>query len=270
MFFVRASIEHFSQGCLARVLRLESPCQEEVMTWPNRKKQIEFVNATDRTLTFLVLPTSWSISAIREVAVGIAAQGVTLDVAIKRAVEQSILAEATNPQVFQVPPLRQSEPLRAGQRCPYRTCHLANNTGSEARVVLITVDGPILTVWHSRIVPHRTRVAILPVQFSDEMTPTLGPHRYDDLATGEASVMNIALLAISRGLQLPVERAPVSSTLQLPVNHTRAFLGLWPALQSLQDTCNTVDRNSLACIVVVLLVIPCATLLNFWVDNPQA
>ena len=192
VFFVRASIDHFSQGCLSKKVNLHNSIHVETVTWPKRpgRKEIEFVNATTRALTFLVLPTSWSHKATQSVEMGVEVEGLSANVAISRAVEQAILEEATDPHLFQVPAFKLNEPPRAGQECPYYTCRLAEKTGFEARVVLITVEGPTVLVWSSSIVSHRTRVAILPGQFSEGMIPLLGEHKYDDL------IMNVVLIAM--------------------------------------------------------------------------
>ena len=213
MFFIRASIDHFSQGCLAKKIRLDSPCHDEIVTWPKRpgKKQIEFVNATSKALTFLVLPTTWSHQAIQSVAMGVEMEGLSTNLAISRAMEQAILEEATDPQVFALPALKLHGPLRAGQECPFRTCTLAKQTGFEARVALISVEKTTVSVWDYRIVGHRTRVTILPGQFSEGMFPLLGRHQFDDLAQGAMCVMKVALRAMCHGLHLPVKKAPVST-----------------------------------------------------------
>ena len=212
VFFVRASIDHFSQGCLAKKINPHSSIHVETVTWPKRpgRKEIEFVNATRRALAFLVLPTSWSQKAIQSVEMGVEVEGFSTNVAISRAVEQAILEEATDPQLFQVPALELNNPPRAGQKCPYDTCRLANKTGFDAKVVLITVEGPTVSVWNSRIVSHRTRVAILPRQFSEGMSPLLGRHKYDDLTQGGACIMNVVLIAMLKG-KLLATKSPVST-----------------------------------------------------------
>ena len=167
VFFIRASIDHFSQGCLAKNINPHSSIHIETVTWPKRpgRKEIEFVNATRRALTFLVLPTTWSQKAIQSVATGVAVEGLSANMAISRVVEQAILGAATDPQIFQIPALKPNKLAIAGQECPYETCRLTNNTGSEARVVLITVEDRTVSVWNYRNVGCRTRVAILPGQF---------------------------------------------------------------------------------------------------------
>lgn len=203
MFFVRASVNHFSRWCLARSINLESAYEDQIVTWPWRpgRKELEFVNATDRTLTFLVLPTTWSNKAVVAIATGLTVEKVGAHLAIEKAVEQSILEEATHPQVFQVPCTKKERPLRAGEMCPSSSCRLANSTGNQARAALITMDGSSVAVWNYRIIHHRTRVVILPGQFSDGMFPTLGRHKLVDLEQGSICFMDIALTAMAKSLQ---------------------------------------------------------------------
>lgn len=213
MFFVRASIDHFSQGCLAKTIQPESAYHEETAIWPFRpgKRELEFVNTTDRPLVFLVMPTSWSNKATHAVAMGLAWEGLEAHVAISRAIEQSILAEATHPQILQVPCNKRKGDPRAGQICPYATCRLAKSTGNEARVALITADSQTVAVWDYRIVRHKTRLAILPGQFSEGMIPILGEHKRDELAKGALCLMDVALMATVKGLRLSKTHAPVST-----------------------------------------------------------
>ena len=119
VFFIRASIDHFSQGCLAKKINPHSSIHVETVTWPKRpgRKEIEFVNATTRALMFLVLPTSWSQKAIQSVEMGVEVEGFSVNLAISRVVSQGILEEATDPQLFQIPALELNEPLKAGQMC---------------------------------------------------------------------------------------------------------------------------------------------------------
>ena len=192
---------------------MESAYEDLFVTWPRRpgKKELDFVNATDRALIILVLPTTWSNKAVQSVAAGVAMEHLGAHVAISNAVEQSILEEATQPQVFQVPCSRQNEPLQPGQKCPSSSCRLADSTGYEARVALITTEDNTVAVWNYRIVGHKTRVVILPGQFSEGMVPTLGRHTCDDLVQGSMCIMNIALMALAKSLQRNGRNAPVST-----------------------------------------------------------
>lgn len=212
MFFLRTNVNHFSQWCLGRTINLQSPYDDQVVTWPRRpgRKEMEFVNATDRTLLFLVLPTTWSNGAVNSIATGLNVENLGMHLAISKAIEQSILEEATQPQVFQLRGPNTNGPLRVGQMCPTCTCWLSESTGYEARVVLMTIDGPFVAVWNSRIVRHRTRVVILPGQFSDDMIPMLGRHKYDDLGQGSKCPLNIALAAMAKSFQRTDETSAVS------------------------------------------------------------
>ena len=182
-FFLRASINHFSQGCLGKNLYNASGYYDEKCKWPYRprNKEIEFVNATGRVLSFLVQPTTVSLSFRTKLAAGVGIQGVSANATTEKAKKEYILDQATQPQVLQV--IRNEtlqEPLQAGQRCPFMTFQLPECTGNEARVALMTT-GPeqaadFVEVWDSRIVKHKTRVVILPNRFSPGMIPTLGRH----------------------------------------------------------------------------------------------
>ncbi|CAM9398970.1 unnamed protein product [Scytosiphon promiscuus] len=204
-FFVRARVRHFSQVCLSKRVQLENAIHEDPVAWPSwappKRKQIGFVNATDGPLIFLVLPTSWSQKAIMSVAVGVAFEGLEARAAMSKAVRQSILAEATQPQILQVPCTKRRGNPRVGQAFPFATCTLPKATGGEARVALIRVIGDTVEVWDSRIVQQRTWVWVLPGQFSEGMMPLLGTHRRQDLAQGATCLMNIALMATAKGLQ---------------------------------------------------------------------
>lgn len=212
MFFVRAKIDHFSQGCLAKRISLESARYEEVawLGWRPHKKQVEFVNATDRPLIFLVLPTTWSNSTIKSVGISIA-YGVELESAISRASENSILHEATDPQLLQIPGSSTAVTgLRAGQACPFTICTLPKKTGAEARVALITADHKTVRVWDYRVVKHRTRMVVLPRQFSGGMVPLFGTYNRDELPK-KVSLTSIVLVAIAKDLQAYGQRSPVST-----------------------------------------------------------
>lgn len=148
--YVRAEIDHFSQGCLGKNILLEDAVLTERVSRFCRpyKKQVEFVNATRRTLTFLVLPTSWSHSAMTILAVRVG-------------VEQAILTAPTAPQVLQIPPRSAEGDPVGGERCPSDTCDLTANGGGEARVVMLTVEGgTAVSVWFSRNLKQKIRLTV--------------------------------------------------------------------------------------------------------------
>ena len=212
---MRARIDHFSQGCLAKKIQLENAIHEELVTWPSwappKKNQLGFVNVTNKPLIFLVLPTSWSNQAILSVAMGLAFEGLEASVAISKAVQKSILSEATHPQVLQVPCTQKKGSPKVGQVFPSATCTLPKVTGSEARVALITANSDTVEVWDYRIVQHRTWVWVLPGQFSEGMIPLLGRHHRRELAREEFCLMNVALVATAKGLQPANENVPIST-----------------------------------------------------------
>lgn len=205
-FFVRALVDHFSQGCLAKNIQPGSPYHEEVVSgfWGSPKKgQLEFVNATSRPLIFLVMPTSVSNTALHSFDAGVSVAEGGAHISMQKAVNQSVLLEAINPQVLQVGPrsagVSDGGP-RAGERCPYATCSLSKWTGREARVALITVDGNLVSVWNSRIIKQRTRVIVLPGQFVQGMLPLLGVHGTDGLVGGVESCVKIAVSVVGKHL----------------------------------------------------------------------
>lgn len=213
MFFFRAKIDHFSQGCLAKRIPLESASYEEVawLGWRPRRKEVEFINATDRPLIFLVLPTSWSHSTVMSAAMSIA-HGAELKAEISTASEKSILHEVTDPQLLQIPCSSTAvASLRAGQACPFTTCTLPEKTGAEARIALITADSQTVTVWYYRVVKQRTRMVVLPRQFSEGMLPLLGAHNRNELEKGVSSLTSIALMSIAKDMQASGQRPPVST-----------------------------------------------------------
>lgn len=211
MFFFRAKIDHFSQGCLAKRISLESAGYEEVawLGWRPHRKEVEFINATDRPLIFLVLPTSWSHSKINRVAITIASK---LKGELSKSGEKAILHEAMDPQLFQIPcSSKAAAGLKAGQMCPFRTCTLSEKTGAEARVALITANSETVTVWEYRVVKQRTRMVVLPRQFSEGMLPLLGTHNRDELPKGITCLKSIALMTIAKCMQASGQRSPVST-----------------------------------------------------------
>lgn len=215
MFFIRARIDHFSKWCLVKKIQLENAIYENPVTWPSwappTKRQLGFVNATSRPLIFLVLPTSWTHQAILSVATGVAIEGLEVNVAVSKAAAQSILPEATHPQVLQVPCTKREGDPRVGQSFPYRMCNLPKVTGSDARVALITTDSDRVQVWDYQIFQQRTWVWVLPGQFSEGMVPLLGTHVRDDLAPGATCLLNVALMATAKGLEPIRSTAPIST-----------------------------------------------------------
>ncbi|CAM9961212.1 unnamed protein product [Ectocarpus sp. 8 AP-2014] len=178
VFFMRAQFKHFTEGCLAKNLLLDNAVQTEVVRLGRpRKKQLEFINATNKTLTFLVLPTTWSNKDIKSLAlsVGVAEIG-EAKASIEWLIEQAVLTEAVAPQVLQIPPMNRQGTPKAGERCTSDYCDLPNSGGSEARVALVTVENETVSVWFSRNVRERTRLMVLPGQFSAGMNPQLGKH----------------------------------------------------------------------------------------------
>lgn len=206
-FFVRASVDHFSQGCLGKNIDTTSTYHQEVGSgfWGSPKKgELEFVNATSKRLMFIVLPTSISNNAFHTFEGGVGMAQAEAHLTIRRSVHQSVLPGAINPQVIQVPPRTITSVPQPGEKCPYATCQLSSWTGKEARVVLATVNDALVSVWDSRIVKQRTRVMVLPRLFDEGMTPAFGEHRTDGVNN---SCVSVAISATD----IHVEAAPLST-----------------------------------------------------------
>ncbi|CAM9234655.1 unnamed protein product [Ectocarpus fasciculatus] len=189
-FFIRAKVYHFSQGCLARKLNLQNNSLDVRVSFGRpSKKELEFVNATDRPLMFLVLPTSFSQGAITSIVLGAEIEGVGVNLAFDRALEQAILSAATECQVFSLAPRTRGGAPAAGEECPHAFRCLPKSAGSDARVALVTIDdGTTVSVWFSCIFWERTRYTVLPAQFSAEMNP-IGRRQF---APGAFSVVDTA------------------------------------------------------------------------------
>eukprot|EP00752_Nemacystus_decipiens_P004502 g4110.t1 len=93
VFFLRAKYRHFTEGCLAKTVVLDNAVQTETTKIGRpRKKQLEFINATNKTLTFLVLPTTWSNKDIKSLAVSVGVEEmVEAKVSIDRVMKQAVL-----------------------------------------------------------------------------------------------------------------------------------------------------------------------------------
>lgn len=209
VLFMRAKFSHFSEGCLAKEILLDNAIQTETTKIGRpRKKQLEFINATSKNLTFLVLPTTCSNKAIKSLAIGVGVEGIIeASACIDRAIEQAVLTEAMAPQVLQIPRRsRQGDP-NGGERCPSDICDLPNNGGGEARVALVTVENETVSVWFSRNVKERTRLMVLPGQFSVGMNPQLGEHRLPERSRCLVSSTFMA----TGGEPMSILNAPVST-----------------------------------------------------------
>ncbi|CAM9935835.1 unnamed protein product [Ectocarpus fasciculatus] len=201
-FFVRAKIHHFSQGCLARKLNLQnSSLDERVLFGRPSKRELEFVNATNRSLTFLVLPTSCSQSACTSIVLGAEMAGIGANVEISRALKKAVLFAATECLVVTVPPRETEGHPTVGETCPFETCTLPRNTGNEARVILATIDETTISLWFSRILVERTRFAVLPNQFSAKVPPVgqreFAPRDFSLVQTAGMSNSNAPVSTVS-------------------------------------------------------------------------
>lgn len=168
MFF-QASVSHFSQGCLGRKLNVQCPSQDRVVRIGRpRSRELEFVNATGKRLSFLVLPTRYSTSAVTSLALSLKAEGAGGGLDVQWAVEKGIMPSAMNYQIVPVSAKASgTTDLREGEECPYNTCTLSESTGAEAKVALVTVDSHFVYMWFNRILTERTQLVVLPKMFSD-------------------------------------------------------------------------------------------------------
>lgn len=209
MFCLRAKFGHFTEGCLARNILLDNAVQTEMSKIGRpRKKQLEFINATNKTLTFLVLPTTWSNKAIKSLAVSVGVEEIAeAKASVERAIEQAVLTEAMEPQVLQIPPMNRQGNPKGGEQCTWDVCDLPASGGGDARVALVTVENATVSVWFSRIVKERTRLMVLPGQFSAGMNPQLGKH---PLPQGSRCLVSNTFTATG-GEPMTVANAPVST-----------------------------------------------------------
>lgn len=160
----RAPINHFSRGFLGKRLNLQCAFQTEKL-WGSSK--LEFLNATPKKLFFLVLPTSYTASAVTSIALGLKAQELSGELDVKRAVERGLLQSAFDFQVIPVPARLEAEWLREGAECPYSPCTLPAFAKNQARVALVTVDDTFVYVWFNKLINSGTEVVVLPRMFSD-------------------------------------------------------------------------------------------------------
>lgn len=112
-------MDHFSRGYLGKKLNLQCNClAEPVWIRSPYKRHFEFVNATDKRVTFLVLPTGYSQSAITSLNLGVQVQGDGRNMAMERAVESIITEAATDCQAFTVSAKTTPGKPKIGQALP--------------------------------------------------------------------------------------------------------------------------------------------------------
>lgn len=219
-FFVRARINHFSEGCLATSVDMQCSYYEEVVRWRQwgrpRRREFQVLNATDRAIIILALPTGFSNKIVGTFTVGVNSSMIGMNTNIRRAVDQAMLSEGASPQMFQLAVRDGPEPPRAGDKCPYEYCSLSEWTGNEAKVALITASDSTMEVWDYRIIKGGTRIAVLPKRFSPGMRPLLGNFRRCDLPEGLTDI-EVALTAVGRvvlireGINLVASRVSTAS-----------------------------------------------------------
>lgn len=202
-FLLRGSIYHFSQGCLGRRINMNSPAYTDNLPsiLPRRRKEVEFINATDKCVGFVVLPTSWSLSKISEIALKVSAACVgELEAAVTRKIDEGITELALSPQVFSLPAHTASGQPVERELYPYRSCFFSESIdGQTVRVALFTREterrqsSPFwpfssesethtVTIWTFWDVPIGTRYAVLPPQFYPGVIPVMAayPCQKDD------------------------------------------------------------------------------------------
>lgn len=100
---------------------------------------------------FLLLPTSYSQRAITSIVLGAEIEGVGVNLAFNRALEQVILSAATECQVVSLSPRTSGGDPAEGEECPHAFCSISRSAGNEARVALVMVEGTTVSVWFSCI-----------------------------------------------------------------------------------------------------------------------
>lgn len=203
-FFVRARIHHFSKGYLGTSVDMQNSYHQEDMRWlrwgkPGRR-EIEVLNATDKAIIILALPTGVSNRIASEFIGSLEGSGVTVSLEMRRVVEQAILSSAVSPQMFQLPIRNTTETTRAGTKCTFDYCSLSKWTTNEATVALVTSDDDKVEVWDYKIIQGGTRHAVLPGRFSQGMRPLLGTFRRCELSE-TPSELELALEALRRSVQ---------------------------------------------------------------------
>lgn len=98
--FLRASIGHFSFWGVGKQVNLDDPYDDKVVSWgPPDKRELVFINATSRPVTFLVFPTSWAHGYVSRVSGGAEGAEVGLNLEVERVESSAILPEAIDVQV---------------------------------------------------------------------------------------------------------------------------------------------------------------------------
>lgn len=194
-FFLRASINHFSKVSLGKDVGTSGIDLQNVkglsQPW---SKEIQFVNATNKTLYFLVIPTITSVSYPTKIEAGLGTQVLNANVARDKRVEVNISPGATRPQCIPLPRnnnVGETSP-EAGVICPSLTVQLLACSRKQARVVLMTESGSekdrTLKVWDNRIINHRTRVTITQDFFLSVTTPMLGEYLLKEQTIEEVGI----------------------------------------------------------------------------------
>lgn len=171
-YFFRVKIRHFSDVCLGTELSLHSDCDSWVVSRGRpKKRQLEFVNATDKKIDFKVLPTGYSTSAIKSFNAGVKVPGIVgVTVGLDRESETVIMSAATAPSTFSVPPKEDAGTPKAGDVCPAHTYNIPKKMRGEARVYMYTSDRQ--EPWLNEVHPQRTQLVVLPPMFSGGPTPS--------------------------------------------------------------------------------------------------
>lgn len=169
-YFVHANIDHFSQGCLGKKLDLQNKTYTDVVKRGRRPHamELEFVNATDKNVIFLVLPTRYSMDAVTSLAVGVQVQGHGGNVEIERQVADALMSAATDCQAIVVhAKVNKGATPKVRDRCPFEPCFLLAEGTSQARVALVTAEEGEVLVWVNQLYVEKTQLVILPRMFDD-------------------------------------------------------------------------------------------------------
>ncbi|CAM9747511.1 unnamed protein product [Ectocarpus sp. 12 AP-2014] len=175
--FVRANIDHFSQGCIGKRISFQNARQDRTIWWIGspHKNEIEFINTTPRRLYFLVVPASCTDDHVtRKITVHFEACGIGLTAAIAR--DRNVIpTSAGRGCQWMAVPAADGE-VTPGRSYPFVTCQMPKWGGGEVRVALVTAtEDEGVRMWFSAIFKERTESVILPRMFELEQPVSVIP-----------------------------------------------------------------------------------------------
>lgn len=142
--------------------------------WNPGRREVEIMNATDRTVTIGLVPSipsmgqQWNSPAIDllglTLGVPTAIESLRSMLALIGAAGVALRTEMPQFQVLRVPAKAAPGPPQDGERLPFARCDFPQES---AKMVVVTVDKGTAFLWYTRNLPERTRVVtILPAMFS--------------------------------------------------------------------------------------------------------